>query len=151
MSWLTEPDGRGSSCDMTCSPTLMTIPTVRFSTPPPATATTLADRKAWNFSFISQFAQSVYVLYRRGIEVRIPDGARDFSAVHRVQIDSGAHSGYRGCFSGVKAGRRLKLTTPPRSLDFKNCGAVPPLPHIYLTCSPLTGRSLGHRRRPAVP
>jgi hypothetical protein len=68
VSWLTEvkdtePDGRGSSSGMTCSLTLMTIPTVLFSQAPhqfklapSSAATSLADKKEWIFTSISQLA-----------------------------------------------------------------------------------------------
>jgi hypothetical protein len=61
---------------------------------------------------------SDYGVDYRGIEVRSPAGAKDFSSSHCVQTGSGAHPasctmGTGGPFTGAKGGRSVTLTTHP--------------------------------------
>jgi hypothetical protein len=65
----------------------------------------LADIKSYDSSF---GIATVYKIGGRGIGVRFPASARDFSLLHSVQTGSGAHPasytmGTRGCFPGGKA------------------------------------------------
>jgi hypothetical protein len=60
---------------------------------------------------------------------------QDFSLLHSVQTDSGAHQvsypmGTGGSFPGVKWQGREADHSPPSSAEVKKGGAIPPLTHM---------------------
>jgi hypothetical protein len=70
-----------------------------------------------------------YELYDRGVGVRFPAGARDFTTLHNVQTSSGVHlasctMGTAGSFPGGKANH-----SPSSSVEVKDYGATTPLPN----------------------
>jgi hypothetical protein len=71
------------------------------------------------------------------VGVRFPAGASDFSLLHSVQTGSGAHPysypiGTAGSFGGIKRPGREADHSPPFSVEVKNGGAIPQLPHTSL-------------------
>ena len=69
---------------------------------------------------------TVTMLRARGSRVRIPEGARNFSLVYKVQISSGAHSASylmgtrnRGSFPGIKRRKRKVYHSPVSSAEVK--------------------------------
>jgi hypothetical protein len=67
--------------------------------------------------------------------VRFLPGARDFSALHKVLTGCGARTasypmGTGTAILGGKAQGREADHSPPSSAEVKNCGAIPPLPHV---------------------
>jgi hypothetical protein len=73
--------------------------------------------------------------YKSGAGAILPGKARDFSLLHSVQTDYGAHStsyamGTGGGLSpGVKRISHEAHHSPPSSAEVKNRGAIPPLSH----------------------
>jgi hypothetical protein len=74
-----------------------------------------------------------YALDCRGIRVRFPAEARDFSLLH----SSTAHPafctmGTRGSLPwGVKRPEREDNRSPPSGTEVKKYGAIPPIPHTF--------------------
>jgi hypothetical protein len=60
---------------------------------------------------------------------------QDFSLLHNVQTDSGAHPAFSpmgtgGDFPGAKWPGREADHSPPSNAEIKNDGVIPPLPHM---------------------
>jgi hypothetical protein len=75
-----------------------------------------------------------YGMDGRGIGVKSPAGAREFSLLHSVQTGSGAHpasypNGTWGSIPGVKRKGYEADHSPPPSAEVKNGEDIPPLPH----------------------
>jgi hypothetical protein len=66
-----------------------------------------------------------YVLDDRGIGVRFPAGTRDFSLLHSVQPDSGAHPAPRG----VQSQRREAEHSPPSSANMSSWNSAQLIMH----------------------
>jgi hypothetical protein len=58
----------------------------------------------------------------------IPQRGNKFSLLHSVQTGTEAHP---VPFPEVKLSRREAYSSPPSSAEFKNGGAVTPLPHTF--------------------
>jgi hypothetical protein len=91
------------------------------------------------FQFYQRISQSVE-RRARGWTYRIQFPAvQNFSLLHRVQIESGAHpASYTMCIGalppGEQSGRGVKLTTRLHNAKVKKGGAVLPLPqYVFVT------------------
>jgi hypothetical protein len=109
---------------------------------------------------INDIIKNVYLYYRsRNSSVGIvtgyvldclgsfPGGDETFCLFHSVHAGSGAHSvsypmGTGDSFPGDKAAGHEADHSPPSSVEFKNGGAMPPLPH---TSSWHSAWSIKHR------
>jgi hypothetical protein len=67
--------------------------------------------------------------------VEFPTGARDFSLLHIIHTSSGTYPASiqwaLGALSlGIKQKEHEAEHSPPSSLEVKNSGVIPPIPHM---------------------
>jgi hypothetical protein len=80
---------------------------------------------------LAQLVQRLlYRLDGRRVRVLFPAGARDFSLLHNVQAGSGVHPASYTKGTEVKKQGREADHSPLPSADVRNCGGIPPLPHM---------------------
>jgi hypothetical protein len=86
------------------------------------------------YSFILDSSVGIATGYRLNGRGSVPGRTKDVSLLHSVQTRSGAHQASYPVSTGAlspeeeRPGREVDHS-PPSSVEIKNDGAIPPLPH----------------------